>query len=141
MNTTKLAALTVVLSAAAAIVGITACGSTVDHPDALPSPPPGASSSTDSWVQGQIDNASKDPLQTDGTWVVPTQIKPGTYMAVQDPDANAHYWEVCRSLDCGNFNMDNVISNGNVEGAQDYIVVPPEAKAVALDGVNLVPVP
>lgn len=121
-----------VAASVAPVLALMACaGSYDDTPEAV-SVPDGAAS--------VHDDPSKDldPLQSDGTWLVPSQIQPGTYMATQDPQGYSHYWETCINMaGCGNFETDNLIENGNVEGAQDYIIIPPEAGAVYIRGVNL----
>jgi hypothetical protein len=59
----------------------------------------------------------------DGTFLVPTQVKPGTYEAAAQGGC---YWEVDKNL---LDNIDSIIANDNTDG-QAILTIPRYAKAV-----------
>lgn len=86
--------------------------------------------------------APADPYSTDGEWIVPSEIAPGQYKAVQDGTISG-YVAVCADLEC-EIDMDGsdatgLIDNYTVDG-QAYVTVPQGAMKVELSRAHLVPI-
>lgn len=76
-----------------------------------------------------------DPLSTNGTWLVPSEIAYGTYK-VTSTSSMFGYWALCADLACQP--GPGMIQNEIVEST-GYIVIAPGAVAVELDDVVLTP--
>jgi hypothetical protein len=63
----------------------------------------------------------------DGTFLVPSQVKPGTYQAAAHPGC---YWEVDKDLLNG---LNSIIANDNADG-QAILTIPSYAKEVKTQG-------
>lgn len=90
-------------------------------------------------------NAPKatDPYSTNGTWLVPSQIKPGNYLATPDGTRSGGYIEVCADIGCDidfdGSDYTGMISNDYIEG-QGYVTIPESAFSITLDDLELSPV-
>ena len=77
-----------------------------------------------------------DPYSSDGTWLVPTEIAPGTYRAIVRSDAyGGGYFKVCADYSC-KIGTPGFIDNDSFEGSA-ILVVPPNAVSVELSDVEL----
>ena len=81
-------------------------------------------------------SATANPYNSDGTWLVPTEIAPGTYRAVSNDGTGTGYYAVCGDYSCEPGAGNSMISNDFFSGSS-IIVVPPNAVSVELDGVAL----
>lgn len=82
--------------------------------------------------------APMNPLETDGTWLVPEEIAPGTYRtSLNDGIFAVGYAKVCADDACQigtpGF-IDNDVFNG-----PGILVVPPNAVSVEINNITLVP--
>lgn len=84
---------------------------------------------------------SAGPLSSNGTWLVPSQIEPGTYRAEArvGPLGGVAYYEICATLGCDPFGTGTIIGNGIVDGPA-YVVIPDDAVSVNLTDLTLTPV-
>lgn len=135
------------LAAGALGMGVVSCASTDKAvAEEAPVAAPTTTESTSSW----LDNlkvttpvaAPVDPYSTDGEWLVPGEIQPGQYKAIQDGTFSG-YVAVCADLEC-EIDMDGsdatgLIDNYTVDG-QAYVTVPQGAMKVELNRAHLVPV-
>lgn len=81
-----------------------------------------------------------DPFSTNGTWRVPEQIPPGTYLATpRDAGPVFPYYEICATLGCDPFGTGEFIGNGMVEGPT-YVQIPEGAVSVQIMDLTLAPV-
>lgn len=125
-----------VVTAAAAALSMTAC-----VPEEIEGKPVPTTERTVSAVDWSAPTstieipAPVDPLSTNGTWLVPSEIGYGTYKATSTSDIFG-YWALCADLACqpGPGMIDNEIVD-----ASGYIVIGPDAVAVELDDVVLTP--
>lgn len=85
-------------------------------------------------------NAPKkvDPYSTNGTWLVPSEIAPGTYRAITN-DSIGGYYEVCATMGCDAFGDGELITNDFFEGSS-IVVIPPNAVSIKLDDATLTPI-
>jgi hypothetical protein len=77
------------------------------------------------------------PHTDNGTFLVPTEVAPGTYRAEQRPGlGGVSYYEICATLGCDAFGTGTLIANGIVDGTA-YVVIPDDAVSVALTDLTL----
>ncbi|WP_280503846.1 hypothetical protein [Nocardia farcinica] len=114
------------LTAALAAVTITACQPTE------PTPTP-VQQVVDAGVDSTTPTPVLDPLSSDGTWLVPTQIPHGTYLVTPDQGRRG-YWALCADLMCEP--GAGMITNDLVAGP-GYVVIGPDAVAIELRRVTL----
>lgn len=123
----------VTLAAAALSMSVAACS-----PVASPKVSPEAKQE-----QAQVAVAVADPYSSDGTWLVPSEIRPGTYRAVQTSKDWPGYVAVCADAECDvDFDGDDttgLIRNDIVKGSS-VVVVPPGAFSVEIQRVTLTPI-
>jgi hypothetical protein len=131
----------IALAAGVAVLGLTACDPSQLEP--TPTPVPRVVDATETpWVAPtSVLPVKVDPYTTTGTWLVPSEIAPGTYR-VNLKGANGYY-EVCADLACDiDFDGDDstgMIDNAFLEGP-GFVEIPAHAEAVTLRGVELVAV-
>lgn len=77
-----------------------------------------------------------DPLISDGTWMVPSDIKPGTYRTAVKPGSKSSFWQLCSDLACKY--PDGYIDNDVSEGP-GVVVIPPNSVSIELDDIILTP--
>ena len=78
---------------------------------------------------------SVDPLSTDGTWLVPEEIKPGTYRTSLTESLG--YAELCADATC-KIGTSGFIENYVFDGP-GVLVIPSNAVTVKLNGIALTP--
>ena len=86
-------------------------------------------------------NATADPYSSDGTWLVPAEIQPGTYRAAIKPNwADSGYYKVCADYACDidfdGSDATGMISNDYMTGP-GVVVIPPNAVSVELNDLIL----
>lgn len=79
-----------------------------------------------------------DPYSSTGTWLVPDEIKPGTYRVNLNPGEDSGYGAVCGDYECNPFGEPGMLSNDNYYGP-GVMVIPPSAVSVELKRINLTP--
>lgn len=74
--------------------------------------------------------ATGDPYSSDGTWLVPSEIAPGTYRAAVKPGsfAGMGYYKTCADYTC-EIGTDGFIDNGLLQGP-GIVLVPSNAVSV-----------
>ena len=77
--------------------------------------------------------AAADPYSSDGTWLVPTEITPGTYRVAST--GSLGYSKVCADYTC-EIGTDGFISNDLYQGP-GVLVIPSNAVSVQLSDVSL----
>lgn len=137
------------LFAAGAIVllGVSAAACTGDTDDGTPT---ATSTYVDAMSDAVTESSSStptsptrttrsDPYNTDGTWLVPSDIAPGNYRVLVDDSAFAGmgYVEVCGDAAC-EIGTPGFLSNEVYQGP-GVLSVPPNAFSVELNNVALVP--
>jgi hypothetical protein len=83
--------------------------------------------------------ATGDPYSSDGMWLVPSEIAPGTYRAAIKPNMfDSGYYAVCADYACepgpGMISNDYMIGPG-------IVVIPPSAVSVELNNLSLTRMP
>src|SRR5690606_14571469 len=126
----KFKATATIAAAAFAVIGLTACDPQTIDGYATPTPQT-VDAGIGEWVAptSTIEiPAPVDPLSTNGTWLVPSEIGYGTYRTTPTSDI-VSYWALCADLACqpGPGMIQNEILDG-----QGFIVIGPDAVAVEL---------
>jgi len=130
----KFKATAIIAAAAFAVIGLTACDPQTIDGYATPTPQT-VDAGVGEWVAptSTIEiPAPVDPLSTNGTWLVPSEIGYGTYKVTPTSDFLAN-WTLCGNLSCS-----DIIQIEIVDGP-GYIEIGPDAVAVELDDVVLTP--
>lgn len=130
----KFKATATIAAAAFAVIGLTACDPQAIDGYATPTPET-VDAGIGEWVAptSTIEiPAPVDPLSTNGTWLVPSEIGYGTYKVTATSDWLAN-WTLC-----GNKSCSDIIQIEIVDGP-GYIEIGPDAVAVELDDVVLTP--
>ena len=84
-------------------------------------------------IVGSLLGAGTASATTSGTFLVPTEISPGSYRVVSSDGTGTGYWETCAPYACeGSGIIDNDFFNNS-----SSMVVSSDAVAVKLDGVTL----
>jgi len=122
-------------AAAFAVFGLTACDPSQIEGKPTPTTERLVDAGIGEWVAptSTIEiPAPVDPLSTNGTWLVPSEIGYGTYKVTPTSDFLAN-WTLCGNLSCS-----DIIQIEIVDGP-GYIEIGPDAVAVELDDVVLTP--
>jgi hypothetical protein len=82
---------------------------------------------------GGLAQATPSPYTSDGRWLVPSEITPGTYRVT--PTSGMGYSEVCADYTC-EIGTNGFISNENYRGP-GILVIPSNAVSVELHRVSL----
>lgn len=101
----------------------------------------------DTWptpAQNQPIAEVTDPLTADGTYVVGTEIQPGTYRVQLADDARIGWWTRCAKVDCTRTTNAEGRERSSILGqaavnSQGYLVIEPTDTAVELYGLVLTP--
>ena len=125
---------TIVFAATATAVTLAACSpiSTVGNPRV-----PGSSQTAKS-ATATYTPTSVDPYSSTGTWLVPDEIKPGTYRVSLNPGASHGYGAVCGDYECDPFGEPGMLSNDNYKGP-GIMVIPQSAVSVELKNITITP--
>lgn len=98
----------------------------------------------DSGITAAAPEPEDNPLTTDGTWLVPSEVQPGDYRAVVEEDAfgNLGYVEVCADaaceIDMDGSNATGLIDNYAVQGSS-IVHIPQGAFSVKITSADLKP--
>lgn len=129
---------TIALLAAAAVVGATACVPEDKTGTAVPTTTPWSYTPPKFTAPTTTIPVKLDPYKTTGTWLVPSEIAPGSYRVSVQPGQSRGYTAVCADLSCDP--GPGMISNENYSGpGTGIVVVPADAVSVQLKRVILTP--
>ena len=81
--------------------------------------------------------APSDPMSTNGTWMVPSEIPPGNYRTQMQPGETGGYSEVCADVAC-EIGTPGFISNDLYDGP-GMLSIPENAVAVKIRDIVLTP--
>ena len=80
-------------------------------------------------------SAAPSPYSSDGTWLVPSEIAPGTYRTALASGESMGYYATCADFAC-EIGTPGFITNDNLRGP-GIVVVPPNAVSIELRGLVL----
>ena len=78
-----------------------------------------------------------DPMSTNGTWMMPSEIPPGNYRTKMQPGETGGYSEVCADIAC-EIGTPGFISNDLYDGP-GMLSIPESAVAVKIKNIILTP--
>ena len=137
MHIVKRAALAA--AAVLATIAVTACEPVAETDSFTSDRPARTNRVTTEWTPPPAPKT--DPYTTSGTWLVPSEIAPGTYKVT--PTDSTGYVATCADLACeidfDGSDFTGLIDNKLVTGKAAYLVIPAHAVAVELRDVTLTP--
>lgn len=117
-----------ILTAALVAVSLTGCGvATV----------PGIAARGGPLAPAPKTQAPSDPMSTNGTWMVPSEIPPGNYRTQMHSGETVGYSEVCADIAC-KIGTPGFISNDLYDGP-GILSIPETAVAVKIKNIVLTP--
>ena len=121
----------IIVTTAAAAVVLTGCAPTTSGRSISAA---GASRSASPTLEAEPVN----PYSSTGQWLVPDEIRPGTYRVSLSPGKSQGYGAVCGDYECNPFGEPGMIANDNYYGP-GVMVVPQLAVMVELRNIILTP--